>query len=193
MNTPSVKHLILDRDGVLNEEAPDRGYVRSPAEWRWIPGALQALGMLARAGMRVSVATNQSGVNRGVMTSAELEAVHAFMRDAVARSGGDIAAVFVCPHAPEEACHCRKPAPGLIVAAIAQSGFDAAATLVVGDDVRDVEAARAAGVAAVLVATGKGRDAAAALTATHVPVYGDLLAVAQGLLARTGHTGENGP
>ena len=192
MDPTSVKHLILDRDGVLNEEAPHRGYVRSPAEWRWIPGALQALAMLAQAGIRVSVASNQSGVGRGIMTSGDLEMVHAHMLEAVSSAGGDIAAVFVCPHAPEEACHCRKPAPGLIETAIGQAGFDSAATLVVGDDVRDVDAARAAGVEVVLVSTGKGRAAAAALIGAPVPVYDDVLAVAQWLLARTGHAGENG-
>ena len=192
MNPTSVKHLILDRDGVLNEEAPDRGYVRSPAEWRWIPGALQALAMFGQAGIRVSVATNQSGVGRGIMTSADLEAVHASMLDAVSRAGGDIAAVLVCPHAPAEACRCRKPAPGLIEAAIAQAELEPAVTLVVGDDVRDVEAARGAGVASVLVRTGKGRAAVAALTGAPVPVYDDLLAVAQWLLARTDLEGERG-
>jgi len=190
MLSERVRHVILDRDGVLNEEAPDGGYVRSPEEWRWIPGALEGLTMLARAGIRVSVATNQSGVGRGIMTNDDLEAVHAQMREAVVSAGGAISAVFVCPHAPTVGCRCRKPLPGLIVAAIKASGISPAATLLVGDDVRDLQAARAAGIESVLVLTGKGRQAAATLTDGPFPVYLDLKAVAHWLINADGRTGE---
>ena len=190
MVSERVRHVILDRDGVLNEEAPNRGYVRSPREWRWIPGALQGLAMLAAAGIRVSVATNQSGVGRGVMTNSDLEAVHAHMREAVVSAGGAINAVFVCPHAPTDGCRCRKPLPGLIEAAIMSSGIAPAATLLVGDDVRDLDAARAAGIESVLVLTGKGRQAAAKLTAGQYQVYDDLKAVALWLIDAAGRTGD---
>jgi len=178
-----VRHVILDRDGVLNEEAPARGYITRPEAWRWIPGSLEALVLFARAGVRVSVATNQSGVGRGLMTRSDLDAVHARMRREAEAAGGRIDALFICPHAPQERCECRKPAPGLLKAALAASGEPAAQTLAVGDDGRDLEAARAAGIAAVLVLTGKGRAAAAALSQDGIPVYDDLHTLARALLA----------
>ena len=176
-------HLILDRDGVLNEEAPARGYITNPEAWRWIPGSLDALGLLARAGCRVSIATNQSGVGRGIMTLQDLAAVHARMTGDASAAGGRIDAVFACVHAPDAGCDCRKPAPGLIRAALEASGTAKAQALVVGDDRRDIEAARSAGVAAALVLTGKGRAAAAALSQEGVPVYDDLHALARALIA----------
>jgi D-glycero-D-manno-heptose 1,7-bisphosphate phosphatase len=179
-----VRHVILDRDGVLNEEAPARGYITRPEAWRWIPGSLEALALLGQAGLRVSVATNQSGVGRGLMSPADLEAVHERMLREATAAGGRIDALFTCPHAPDDGCDCRKPAPGLIRAAVAAAGVPESATLVVGDDTRDLEAARAAGVPAVLVLTGKGRGAAAALTPGAIPVYDDLLALARALSAR---------
>jgi D-glycero-D-manno-heptose 1,7-bisphosphate phosphatase len=180
---PVVRHVILDRDGVLNEEAPAGGYVTGPGTWRWLPGSLQALALFVRAGIRVSVATNQSGVGRGLMTMNDLEAVHARMLREAEAAGGRIDAVFACPHAPGVGCECRKPAPGLIRAAIAASGVPVEQTLAVGDDVRDLEAARAAGVAAALVLTGKGRAAAATLPPVEIPVYADLHSLARALAA----------
>lgn len=177
------RHLILDRDGVLNEEAPNRGYVTSPQQWRWIPGALVAIAMLHRSGVRLTVATNQSGVGRGYMTDADLAGVHARMLDDVAAAGGCIAAVYVCPHAPGAGCECRKPAPGLLQRAVTESGIPVCETLAVGDDLRDLDAARAAGIAAVLVLTGKGRDVAAHLAPPSPPVYEDLRTLALQLLA----------
>lgn len=178
-----VRHLILDRDGVLNEEAPARGYVTRPEAWRWIPGALEALASFARAGVRVTVATNQSGVGRGLMTQRDLDEVHARMLREARVAGGRIDALFTCPHAPDEGCPCRKPAPGLIEAAVAASGVPVAETLAVGDDGRDLEAARGAGVPAALVLTGKGRAALATLSWPDVPVYDDLMALARALAA----------
>ena len=111
--------------------------------------------------MRISIATNQSAVGRGLMTPQQLEHVLAAMRTQAEAAGARIDAVFFCPHAPGAHCDCRKPAPGLILSALQESGIPAAQTLLVGDDVRDVEAARAAGIAAALVRTGKGLRAAA--------------------------------
>ncbi|HVN41670.1 MAG TPA: HAD-IIIA family hydrolase [Steroidobacteraceae bacterium] len=178
---PRVRHVILDRDGVLNVEAPNRGYITRPESWQWLPGAREALALLTRAGIRVSVATNQSGVGRGLMSAADLEAVHARMRREALAAGGRIDALYACPHAPEAGCPCRKPAPGLIEEAIAAAQVPACETLVVGDDGRDLQAADAAGVPAALVLTGKGR-AAAALSPRTVPVYDDLLALARALV-----------
>jgi D-glycero-D-manno-heptose 1,7-bisphosphate phosphatase len=176
------KHVILDRDGVLNREAPDGGYVRDPAEFSWLPGSLEALAMLRRAGVRLSVATNQSGVGRGLMTLAQLEAVHDRMRAEALRHDAMLDTVLFCPHAPGDGCECRKPAPGLIKEALARSGIAAADSLVVGDDHRDLEAASRAGVRGALVRTGKGRKTETALRGAEVPTYDDLSQLARAIL-----------
>jgi D-glycero-D-manno-heptose 1,7-bisphosphate phosphatase len=175
-------HVILDRDGVLNREADGAGYVREPSEFHWLPGALEGLAMLRRAGLRLTVVTNQSGVGRGLMTLQQLAAVHARMQRDASAHGAALDEVLFCPHAPEEGCSCRKPAPGLIEAAIAGSGIAAANSIVVGDDGRDLEAAARAGVAAVLMRTGKGRRTEAQLGGTDVPVYDDLLQLARAIV-----------
>ena len=179
----SFRHVILDRDGVLNYEAPEGSYVREPSEFRWLPGALEGLALLRRAGLRLSVATNQAGVGRGVMSLAQLAAVHERMQAEAAAHGGTIDAVLYCPHAPEERCSCRKPAPGLIEAAVAGSGIAASDTIVVGDDLRDLEAAERAGIAATLVRTGKGRRTEAMLGNAAVPAYDNLRELARAVLA----------
>jgi D-glycero-D-manno-heptose 1,7-bisphosphate phosphatase len=183
MSPAAVRHVILDRDGVLNREAPDGGWVRDPSEFQWLPGALEGLALLHRSGVRLSVATNQSGVGRGLMSFEQLAAVHARMQADATAHGAALDAVLVCVHAPEEHCDCRKPAPGLIQAAIAGSGIAAAETLVVGDDGRDLEAARRAGVAVALVRTGKGRQTEQRLRHASVLAYDDLAQLARALCA----------
>lgn len=173
-----IRHLILDRDGVLNVEPTDGGYVVRPEEFHWLPGALDALAALTAAGVRISVATNQAGVGRGLMTEQHLAAVHDKMRADARRASGTIAAVFYCPHAPDAACLCRKPRPGLVEAAIAESGISTTHTLLVGDARRDLEAARAAGIRAVLLRTGKGREHESQAAACGTPVFEDLRALA---------------
>ena len=180
--------MILDRDGVLNREAPDGGYITSPGQWEWLPGAREALALLSGAGLRVSVATNQSAVGRGLMTAGDLEAVHDRMAWEAGLQGAKIAAVYSCPHAPEAGCGCRKPAPGLIRQAVAESGVPAAETLVVGDALRDLQAAEAAGVPAALVLTGKGRATARSVGADRVPTYFDLRALALAVVASVEHS-----
>jgi D-glycero-D-manno-heptose 1,7-bisphosphate phosphatase len=175
-----TRHLILDRDGVLNREAPQHGYILAPEDFAWLPGSLEALVTLTRLGMRISVATNQSAVGRGLMTPAQLERVLATMRSQAEAAGAHIDAVYFCPHAPGAECDCRKPAPGLIRSAVQASGIPAAQTLAVGDDVRDVEAARAAGVRAVMVRTGKGRQTEQLLAQDdRLPVFDDLAQIAR--------------
>jgi D-glycero-D-manno-heptose 1,7-bisphosphate phosphatase len=184
------RHVILDRDGVLNYEPPGRGYVVTPEEFRWLPGALASLATLRRAGVRLSVATNQSGVGRGLMTRAQLEAVHDRMVKEAAADGGAIEEVLVCPHAPDAACLCRKPRPGLIEMAIAHSAIPASETLGVGDDERDLLALQSAGVAAVLVRTGKGRQTESRIAgrststgAATIAVYDDLETLTRAIIA----------
>ncbi len=189
----TIEHVILVRDGTLNAEAP-RGYVRTPAQWRWLPGVLGALARFQAAGLRVSVATNQSCVGRGIISAADLEPIHQKMlAEATATDGAIIDAVFVCPHAPDHGCRCRKPRPGLIEQAVAASGVAIAATLLVGDAGRDLQAAQAAGVEAWLVRTGKGRATEGELNRGTLPnidvstvrAFDDLQAVADAMLGVT--------
>lgn len=177
-----VRHLIVDRDGVLNRENPSGGWIANPDDWVWEDGALEGLRMAKTADVRVSVTTNQSGVGRGVVPSRQVEAVHARMLREADAGRGRIDAVFVCPHAPGEGCSCRKPAPGLVLAAVEASGIAAAETVLIGDAVRDLEAARAAGVRFALVRTGKGRATEIELADRDVPVFDDLSDAARSLV-----------
>ena len=170
-----MKHrlVILDRDGVINEERVD--FIRSPEQWRPLPGSISAIARLCRAGLRVAVATNQSGVGRGLMSRAALEAVHRKMVDKVGAAGGDLSGVFFCPHTPSEGCRCRKPLPGLLEQIEAALGLPVAGTYMVGDSLRDLQAAIAAGARPALVRTGFGSSTERQLTAgMAVPVFDDL-------------------
>jgi D-glycero-D-manno-heptose 1,7-bisphosphate phosphatase len=173
----AIRHVILDRDGVLNAEPDDGACVADPVSFRWLPGALDALAALRKLGVRISVVTNQSGIGRGHMTEAELAAVHDKMTLDARRMQGSIDAIFHCPHAPDAGCSCRKPAPALIEAAIDRSGIPRVNTLAIGDAVRDLDAARAAGVRAALLRTGKGCAHEALAAARGIPVFDDLAAL----------------
>jgi D-glycero-D-manno-heptose 1,7-bisphosphate phosphatase len=151
------QHAILDRDGVLNIQAPG-GYVLKPDQWHWEPGALEGLAELARAGIRISVATNQSCVGRGLMDLDGLEKIHGLMKMQAAKYGVSFSGIYFCPHAPDQGCACRKPLPGLLEQAIDESGIPAEQTLFIGDSETDLLAARAAGITAWLVRTGKGME-----------------------------------
>ena len=154
-----MKLIVLDRDGVINHDSD--AFIRSPDEWRPIPGSLEAIARLGDAGYRIVVATNQSGVARGLFDVATLGAIHAKMHRAVADVGGRIDAIFFCPHGPDEGCTCRKPQPGLFREILAR--FDASGTVhAVGDRLRDLQAAHAAGCRPILVLTGHGRATLAA-------------------------------
>jgi D-glycero-D-manno-heptose 1,7-bisphosphate phosphatase len=150
-----VKLIILDRDGVINHDSD--AYIKSPEEWRPIPGSLEAIARLTKAGYRIVVATNQSGVARGLFDLETLGAIHARMHQAVAEAGGRIDAIFFCPHGPDSGCACRKPKPGMLIEILRRFGADASEVTTVGDSLRDLQAAVAAGCKPVLVLTGKGR------------------------------------
>lgn len=137
--------VILDRDGVLNRKAPRAEYVRSWDEWQWLPGAREAIAMFTAAGYRAIVVSNQAGINRGAMTEAALAAIHARMLADVEQSGGRIDAIYHCPHDWDEGCACRKPAPGMLLAAQKDFALDLTRTFFIGDDERDGMAADAAG------------------------------------------------
>lgn len=151
--------LLLDRDGVINEER--EGYVRNLSEFRFLPGAVEALATLSRAGYRLVVVTNQSMVGRALASLADVEALHAHMRREVARAGGFIADILVCPHAPQDNCSCRKPRPGLVLKARRRYGLRALSSYMVGDNITDVIAAISGGCRPILVNTGHGQDARA--------------------------------
>lgn len=153
--------VILDRDGVINEDSPD--FIRSPEAWQPIPGSLDAISRLTRVGWRVAVATNQSGIARGLFDAATLEAIHLRMLAAVEAAGGKIEVIAYCPHGPDDGCACRKPEPGLLYQIAARTRLPIAAAPCVGDSLRDLIAARTAGCKPVLVRTGKGRESEAVL------------------------------
>jgi D-glycero-D-manno-heptose 1,7-bisphosphate phosphatase len=177
--------VILDRDGVINEDSD--AYIKSAAEWVPIPGSLEAIARLNHAGYRVVVATNQSGVARGLFGMAELNVIHQKLHAALARLGGQLDGIYFCPHGPDDGCSCRKPRPGLLREIAARHGVDLAGVPAIGDSLRDLEAARAVGATAILVRTGKGLAAEAALPADWgVPVFDDLAAAAQALVAASG-------
>jgi D-glycero-D-manno-heptose 1,7-bisphosphate phosphatase len=182
-----MKLVILDRDGTLNEDRDD--YVKSPDEWVPIPGALEAVAKLNHAGWHVVVATNQSGLGRGLFDMGTLNAMHRKMNEALARLGGRIDAVFFCPHAPEDQCGCRKPLPGLFEMIGERYGIELAGVPVVGNSPREIDAALAVGARPHLVRSGRwargdeGEFTQLIERVPHLPVYAHLAACAQALIA----------
>lgn len=149
-----MKAILLDRDGVINEEVP--GYVRIPAHWKPLPGSLEALKQLSDAGFTVIVITNQGGIGRGLYTEADLSLIHQTLCARIADAGGRIDKILYCPHAPEAECFCRKPKPGLLYEAASLFQLKLTEVYFVGDSLRDVEAAQTAGCIPLLVRTGYG-------------------------------------
>jgi heptosyltransferase-2 len=143
--------IFLDRDGTLN---PDPGYIRSADQFELFPGVAQALAKLVRAGARLIVVTNQSGVARGLFSSGELEAIHAKLRRLLAEAGAPLDALYVCPHHPDDSCDCRKPNTGLIDQAVRERAVDLTRSYLIGDHVRDMELAKRVGSRSILVTTG---------------------------------------
>ncbi|QCP48212.1 D-glycero-beta-D-manno-heptose 1,7-bisphosphate 7-phosphatase [Trinickia violacea] len=156
----SRKLVILDRDGVINVDSD--AFIKSPDEWVAIPGSLEAIARLNQHGYRVAVATNQSGIGRGLFDMAALNAMHVKMQKAVAAAGGRIDAVFFCPHTADDNCECRKPQPGMLKAIAERFEIEPSVTPVVGDSLRDLQAGAALGFPTHLVLTGKGKGTLAA-------------------------------
>lgn len=149
----AMKLIILDRDGTINEDRDD--FVKSDEEWEPLPGALEAIARLHHAGYHIVLATNQSGLGRGLFDMGTLNAIHLKMNVALAKVGGRIDAVFFCPHTPDEVCECRKPLPGLFTRIGERYGVELTGVPAAGDSLRDLQAAAAAGCAPHLVRTGK--------------------------------------
>ena len=152
--TRAGKLIVLDRDGVINHESDQ--FIKSPEEWRPIPGSLEAIARLNHAGFRVVVATNQSGIGRGLFDMATLNAIHEKMHKALAQAGGRIDAVFFCPHTADAQCECRKPKPGMLEEIGRRFGVEMTGVPAVGDSSRDLLAAEIVGAQPFLVLTGKG-------------------------------------
>jgi D-glycero-D-manno-heptose 1,7-bisphosphate phosphatase len=168
-----MKLVILDRDGVINYDSDQ--FIKSPQEWKPIPGSLEAISSLTQAGFRVVVASNQSGVGRGLFDMATLNAIHAKMHKLAALAGGRIDAVFFCPHAADSRCQCRKPKAGLFQEIAQRLHVDLKGVPAVGDALRDIQAALSVGAKPMLVKTGKGmRTLQGGELPEGVPVYEDL-------------------
>lgn len=183
----TVSLVILDRDGVINHDSDD--YIKSPDEWQPLPGSLEAIARLCRADYTVVVATNQAGVGRGLFSQEMLIRIHRKMASSIRDKGGRLDSVFFCPHSPAEQCGCRKPKPGMLLEISDRLGIGLSGVPVVGDSLRDLEAAEAAGAIPVLVKTGRGRLTQEKLskgdlshTLGQTPVYADLAAFTDAVL-----------
>jgi D-glycero-D-manno-heptose 1,7-bisphosphate phosphatase len=150
-----MKLVILDRDGTINHDSEH--FIKSIEEWRPLKGSLEAIARLTQAGYRIVVATNQSGISRGLFTTRTLFEIHENLQRAALQAGGRIDAFFFCPHADAAACQCRKPKPGMLLEVARRFNVSLEDTYMVGDALRDVQAAVAAGARPVLVLTGKGK------------------------------------
>ena len=170
--------IILDRDGVINEDSG--GYVRTPEEWVPIEGSIEAIALLKQKDLRVFVATNQSGIARGLFEKRQLDAIHKKMKNAVERAGGVIEGIVYCPHDDSDYCDCRKPRAGLWKQVEVLAGESVKGCPFVGDSLRDIQAAQSGGCEPVLVLTGNGLKTRAALT-SEVLVYKNLSQFAQNL------------
>lgn len=173
-----MKLIILDRDGVINEDSPL--YIKSPDEWHPIKGSLEAIALLNQHGFKVAVATNQSGIARGMYNEATLKAIHEKMHQALKTVGGSIDSIFYCPHGPLENCDCRKPKPGLLQQIAKHYQIDLKNVACVGDSSRDLVAAKQAGATPILVLTGNGRKTLQthASNSQEIAYYDDLYAFA---------------
>ncbi len=173
--------IILDRDGVINFDSDQ--FIKSPEEWKPIPGSLEAIARLNQAGYRVVVSTNQSGVGRGLFDMPTLNAIHDKMHKACALVGARIDAVFFCPHSADSHCNCRKPKTGMLEEIAARYNVSLSGVPAVGDSLRDLQSAATIGAQPYLVLTGKGvKTRAAGGLPEGTPVFANLAAVAEELV-----------
>ncbi|WLH76557.1 D-glycero-beta-D-manno-heptose 1,7-bisphosphate 7-phosphatase [Pseudomonas fluorescens] len=175
-----LKLLILDRDGVINYDSD--AYIKSVAEWIPLPGSIEAIAQLSKAGWTVAIATNQSGIARGYYDIATLDAMHARLRSLVTAQGGEVGLVVYCPHGPDEGCECRKPKPGMLKTIAEHYNVPLAGLWFVGDSLGDLEAAKAVDSQPVLVKTGKGEKTQAKNLPVGTLIFDDLAAVAAELI-----------
>ncbi len=179
----ATRLVILDRDGVINQDSD--GFIKSADEWLPLPGSIGAVAALSLAGFTVAVASNQSGIARGLFSTAALDAMHQKFRDLVEADGGNIALVVYCPHGPDDSCECRKPEPGLLLQIGEHFGVDVTDVPLIGDSLRDLEAAAKVGARPILVRSGNGRATEQRLppALADIDVFDDLAAAAASLMA----------
>lgn len=177
-----MKTIILDRDGVINEDSDD--FIKSVDEWRPLPGSLESIARLNHAGYHVAIASNQSGIARGLLDVLTLNEMHQKMHRMLAKLGGHVDIICFCPHGPEEGCDCRKPKPGLYQEIAHRWGVDLIGMPIIGDSRRDLEAAVSVRAQPVLVRTGKGDRTLSNLSGLgEVPIYDNLVQAVDALLA----------
>jgi D-glycero-D-manno-heptose 1,7-bisphosphate phosphatase len=174
--------IILDRDGVINHDSD--AFIKNADEWRPLPGSIEAIAALSGGGFTLAVASNQSGIARGLFDQRALDAMHDKMHELVGAAGGRISNIVICAHGPDDGCDCRKPKPGLLEQLAQHFETSLAGVPVIGDSLRDLEAAAAVDARPILVRTGKGTRTEAALPErfANVAVYDDLAAAARALL-----------
>ena len=166
---PKQRYILLDRDGVINHDS--EAFIKSPDEWLPIEGSLEAIALLNAHDYQVVIITNQSGVARGLLDEPMLEKIHAKMQQLVSEKGGHIAAIYYCPHGPDSDCDCRKPKAGLLKAFAADFHADLTGIAVIGDSLRDLQAADAVGAKPILVKTGKGQQTFINNPQLNIPVF----------------------
>jgi len=180
-----MKLVVLDRDGVINYDSPQ--FIKNPAEWKPIPGSLEAITLLNQSGFRVALATNQSGIERGLFDMATLNAIHDKMHRALGQLGGRIDALFYCPHSADSNCECRKPKCGMLDEISRRFGMDLKGVPNVGDSLRDLQAGASKQMHNILVRTGKGETT---LASGNLPentwVCADLAEAAQRIIFEQG-------
>lgn len=176
--------IILDRDGVINQDSD--AYIKSAEEWQPIAGSIEAIVDLKKAGYNIAVATNQSGLARGLFDLDDLEAMHAKLQALLAEHGTCVDAIFYCPHAPEDDCNCRKPRSGMLDALEKEFDVDLNGSWLVGDQLKDLQLALQKNCKPVLVLSGKGTGAREQLVnekaLQHTPIFANLRAFADALL-----------
>lgn len=153
-----MKTIFLDRDGVINRNPPNKGYVRKWAEFTFIPNSRKAIRELTEGGYRIIVVTNQSGIGRGLYSEEDLADIHSRMVAEIRKSGGTIDAVYYCPHHPDAGCECRKPKPGMLMRAAREHNIELENAYLIGDTTTDIEAGKSVGTTAFLVLTGLGQE-----------------------------------
>ena len=179
---PNQRYILLDRDGVINRDSDE--FIKSPEQWLPLDGSLEAIALLNAHGYQVVVVTNQSGIARGLFDEPMLEKIHAKMRQLAQEKGGAIAAIYYCPHGPDSDCDCRKPKAGLLKAFAADFNADLTTIAVVGDSLRDLQAAEAVGAQPILVKTGKGQQTLLNNPQFNFLVFENLYDAAQYITAR---------
>jgi D-glycero-D-manno-heptose 1,7-bisphosphate phosphatase len=182
-----TKAIVLDRDGLINRDSEN--YIRSPNDWQPLPGSLEAIAALKKNGWKVAIATNQSGLARGLFNISVLDAIHQKMRSELQVRGGAIDHIEYCPHGPDDGCNCRKPQPGMFLSIARCFGVPLQGVPIVGDSARDIQAAISVGARPILVLSGNGeRHLAQGLIPQGVEVFENLAKAVESLIQSANKT-----